>query len=97
MQRRDNSLNYDKALRKKAKACQAEYLVSSEVKYDNYIFSFSAAMYELYRENLAEYFSMLNNDSSDIKVTFKDISDKTGMVIESLLKVFQKKQSQKMN
>ena len=90
MQRRDYSLNYDKALRKKAKACQAEYLVSSEVKCDNYIFSFSAAMYELYRENLARYFSMLNDDSSDIKVTFKDISDKTGMVTESLLKVFQK-------
>ena len=90
MQRRDYSLNYDKALRKKAKACQAEYLVSSEVKRDNYIFSFSAAMYELYRENLARYFSMLNDDSSDIKVTFKDICDKTGMVTESLLKVFQK-------
>ena len=83
MQHRDYSLNYDKALRKKAKACQAEYLVSSEVKC------------ELYREKFVGYFSLLNNDSSDIKVTFKDISGKTGMVTESLLKVFEKIPSSK--
>ena len=49
-------LNYEKAMRKKAKACKAEYLIKGEIKGENHIFSFSAAMYELYRNRLAEHF-----------------------------------------
>ena len=32
---RDYDLNYERAMKKKARACQAGYLVSSEVKGDN--------------------------------------------------------------
>ena len=86
---RDYMLNYEKAMRKKAKACKAEYLIKSEIKGENHIFSFSAAMYELYRNRLAEHFRILNdNPSVSIKVRFKDSADKSGNVVESLLKVY---------
>ena len=86
---RDYVLNYEKAMRKKAKACKAEYLIKSEIKGENHIFSFSAAMYELYRNRLAEHFRILNdNPSVSIKVRFKDSADKSGNVVESLLKVY---------
>ena len=47
---RDYELNYWRAMRKKAKACQTAYLVNSEIKGENHIFDFSASMYELYRK-----------------------------------------------
>ena len=82
-------MNYGRAIRKKAKARQAAYLVTCEIKDGNPIFSFSAAMYELYRIRLAEHFHALNDDLSlNIKVRFKDCIDKSGMVVESLLKVY---------
>ena len=87
---RDYNLNYDRAMRKKARSCQTGYLVTSTVKGNNYIFSFSTAMYELYREKLADHYRALNENSPDIRVTFKDSTDKTGMVVESLMKVYQK-------
>ena len=77
-------------MRKKAKACQTAYLVKSEIKGENHIFDFSASMYELYRNSLIEHFHALNDNSNlNIKVRFEDTTDKTGMVVESLLKVYQ--------
>ena len=87
---RDYDLNRERAMRKKAKACQAAYLVTSEIKGENQIFTFSAAMYELYRNSLCEHFQNLNdNNELNLKVRFKDISDKSGLTVESQLKVYQ--------
>ena len=47
-------------------------------------------MYELYRNRLTEHFHALNDNSNlNIKVRFEDTTDKTGMVVESLLTVYQ--------
>ncbi|MEW8547355.1 MAG: hypothetical protein AB2693_27925, partial [Candidatus Thiodiazotropha sp.] len=91
---RDYDLNYDKAIKKKAKACNVEYSVRGGVKGENHVFSFSTAMYELYRDNLIEHLRGLNdNPDANIKVQCKDISEKSGMVVESQLKVYQRAQN----
>ena len=91
---RDYDLNYDKAIKKKVKACNVEYSVRGEVKGGNYVFSFSTAMYELYREKLLAHMKGLNDNSeASVKVLFKDISEKSGLTVESQMKVHQKTQN----
>lgn len=46
-QNRNYTLNYSKAMRKKAEACGAAYKVLAEVKNGYHIFKFSTAMYEI--------------------------------------------------
>lgn len=88
---RDYTLNYEKAFQKKAVACKADYKVQAEVKHGNYIFSFSAGMYELYRDELREHYERLNDDSrSGVKVTFKDCTDRSGSTVESQIRVFER-------
>ena len=53
------TLNMDKAWKKKLGACKAEYKVRTEFKGGNYVFEFSAAMYELYRTALVEHLKLL--------------------------------------
>ena len=46
-------------------------------------------MYELYRAKLAEHFQNLNNDPDiETRVTFKDAAEKSGLLVESTIKVF---------
>ena len=84
----DYILNMDKATEKKLGACNADYMVSTEFKGGNYIFTFSAAMYELYRDALVQHFECLQEDTDrKFKATCKDCTDSTGPVVESLLKI----------
>ena len=51
-------------------------------------------MYELYREKLLEHMKGLNdNTEASVKVLFKDISEKSGLTVESQMKVHQKTQN----
>ena len=91
---RNYDLNYDRAMRKKLNACNMEYLVTRAEKGENHVFGFSTAMYELYRTKLSEHFQSMNNDPDlNIKVSFKDVTEKTGMVVESVIKVHQRTQN----
>ena len=88
---RDYDLNYDRAVQKKIRACNLEYSVKSEFKGGNHVFTFSTAMYELYRDKLIEHLKGLdNNPNANIKVKCKDISEKSGMTVESQVRVHQK-------
>ena len=85
---RDYTLNMDKAWKKKLGACNTNYKVRSKFKGGNHIFEFSAAMYELYRSALVQHFEIMQeNSDSDIKIHFKDCSDKSGANVESQLRV----------
>ena len=45
-------------------------------------------MYELYRTSLVKHFEALQNtDLGNMKVEYRDITDKTGLCVESLIKV----------
>ena len=91
---RDYELNCDSAMRKKAKACSVDYFVSGEEKGGNYVFSFSTAMYEIYRDMLMEYFQGVENSpNAGMNIKFKDISDKSGLTVESQIRVHQKTQN----
>ena len=46
-------------------------------------------MYELYRAKLAEHFQNLNNDPDiETSITFKDATEKSGLLVESTIKIF---------
>ena len=91
---RDYELNCGKAMKKKAKACSVNYLVTGEEKGGNHVFSFSTAMYELYRNRLVEHFhGVENNPNANINIKFKNILDKAGLTVESQIKVYQKTQN----
>ena len=73
LQHRNYTLNLDKAMKKKLIACNADCKVESELKGENYIFIFSAAMYELYRNALVEHFEFIQQTArSNIKISYKD-------------------------
>ena len=87
---RGYSLNWGKAWKKKLSACNTEFKVKSTFKGGNYVFEFSAAMYELYRSALVEHFESLQNaPESGLTIQFKDCSDKSGAIVESQLRVLQ--------
>lgn len=87
-QTRNYTLNYTKAMKKKAEACGAAYKVTAEEKNGNHIFRFSTAMYELYRDELTGHYQSISDDaSSGLKITFKDCEDNSGMVVESQIRV----------
>ena len=91
---RDYDLNYGKTLQRKAKACNVSYLVTGEEKGGNQVFSFSTAMYELYKCKLLEHFNAINdNPNSSVKAIFTDVTEKSGMVVESQIKVYQRTQN----
>lgn len=93
-QDRDYDLNCERAMQKKAKACNVSYLVTGEEKGGNQVFSFSTAMYELYKCKLLDHFNSINdNPSSSIKAIFKDATEKSGIVVESQIKVHQRTQN----
>ena len=51
-------------------------------------------MYELYRDNLSEHFHRMNDDPDlNVNVSFKDTTEKSGMVVESIIKVHQRTQN----
>ena len=55
----------------------------------------STAMYELYRDKLSEHFHRMNDDPDlNVKVSFKDTTEKSGMVVESIIKVHQRTQNE---
>ena len=86
--KRDYSLNANKAMKGKLKACETEYKVKATNRGGNQIIEFSAAMYELYRTSLVKHFEALQNtDLANMKVEYRDITDKTGLCVESLIKV----------
>ena len=87
-QKRDYTLNYGKAMKKKATACNHECKVQAEIKCGNHIFIFSATMYELYRDELRDHYQNINDDpESGVKVTFKDCKDRSGMIVGSQIRV----------
>ena len=91
---RDYELNCGRAMKKKAKTCSVDYLVTGEEKGGNHVYSFSTSMYEIYRTRLIEHFHRIeNNSNAGINIKFKDISDKTGLTVESQIKVYQKTQN----
>lgn len=91
VQHRDYTLNLDKVMKKKLIACSADCKVESELKGGNYIFVFSAAMYEFYRNALVEHFEFLEQSHrSNIKVIYKDSEDKSGAIVETLMKIYPK-------
>ena len=49
---RDYTLNYERALLKKLSACNTDLKVQSEFKHGNFVFTFSAGMYELTSNSL---------------------------------------------
>ena len=60
---RDYTLNMDKTMKKRLNACNAEFKVSTEYKGGgNYVFTFSAAIYELHRDALVQHFECFQND-----------------------------------
>ena len=62
----------EKAIEKTLGACNADFKVSTEFKGGDYIFTFSAAMYELYRDALVQQFECLQEDTDrNIKATYK--------------------------
>lgn len=88
---RDYTLNMDKAIQKKIDACSLEFKVQSEQKGENFVFCFSTAMYELYRNALVEHFETMKNETQkNIKIEYKDCSDKSGATVESQIRIFQK-------
>ena len=88
--KRDYTLNMGKALKKKLSACDLEYKVKSSNRGGNQIFNFSAAMYELYRTNLVDHFEILHSNSTNMKIEYKDTTDKGNFCVESLIRVFDK-------
>ena len=85
---REYTLNMDKVWKKKLGACNTNYKVRSKFKGGNHIFEFSAAMYELYRSALVQHFEIMQEISdSDIKIHFKDCSDKSRANVETHLRV----------
>ena len=49
---RDYELNCGRAMKKKAKTCSVDSLVTGEEKGGNHVYSFSTSMYEIYRTRL---------------------------------------------
>ena len=48
-------------------------------------------MYELYRTALVQHFeSLKDNAQTNIKITYKDCSDKSGATVESQLRIYPK-------
>ena len=87
--KRDYSLNMSKAMKKKVRACDAEYKVKTTNRGGNQIIEFSAAMYELYRSSLIEHFEALQSrDSANLKIECKDITEKSSLCVESVIRVF---------
>ena len=79
-------------------ACNAEFKVSTEFKGGNYAFTFSAAIYELYRDALVQHFECLQDDiDKDIKVMSTDSTDCPGSVVESLIKIYSPKMPKGLN
>ena len=86
--------HYDRAMNKKLSACSVYYFVKRAEKGENHVFNFSTAMYELYRDTLSEHFHRMNDDPDlNVKVSFKDTTEKSGMVVESIIKVHQRTQN----
>ena len=87
--KRDYFLNMSKAMKKKVRACDAEYKVKTTNRGGNQIIEFSAAMYELYRSSLIEHFEALQSrDSANLKIECKDITEKSSLCVESVIRVF---------
>ena len=64
-------------------------MITRAEKGENLVFNFSTAMYELYRAKLAEHFQNLNNGPDiQTRVTFKDTAEKSGLLVESIIKIF---------
>ncbi|MEW8546327.1 MAG: hypothetical protein AB2693_22650 [Candidatus Thiodiazotropha sp.] len=90
LNQRDYTLNMDKAWKKKLEACNADFKVRSVFKGGNYVFNFSTAMYELYREALVKHFeTIMDETDACIRVRYKDCLDNSGATVESQLKVYQ--------
>ena len=84
------TLNMDKTWKRKLGACKAECKVRTEFKGGNYVFEFSAAMYELYRTALVEHFETVKDDTSaTIKILYeyKDCSDQSGVSVDFWVKI----------
>ena len=47
-------------------------------------------MYELYRANLVDHFEILHSNSTNMKIEYKDTTDKGNFCVESLIRVFDK-------
>ena len=88
--KRDYTLNMGKALKKKLSACDLEYKVKSFNRGGNQIFNISAAMNELYRATLVDHFKILQSNSTNMKIEYKDTTDKGNFCVESLIRVFDK-------
>ena len=85
---RGYTLNVDKTWKKKLEACNVDYKIRSDFKGGNFVFEFSAAMYELYRMALIAHFeSRENAAAANIKVQCNDIFDKSGAKVESQIKI----------
>ena len=50
----------EKALHKKASLCMNDIHIKHEDKYDNHVFEFSTALYELYKRVTIDYYNNLN-------------------------------------
>ena len=86
--KRDYELNATKAMKGKLRACEVEYKVKATNRGGNQVIEFSAAMYELYRTSLVEHFETVQNtDSLNLKIEYKDITDKSNLCVESIIKV----------
>ena len=60
------------------------------------MFTFSAAMYELYRDALVQHFEYLQDDiDKDIKVISTDSTDCSGSVVVSLIKIYNPKNAKR--
>ena len=91
LQQRDFTLNMNKGMKKKLHACTAEYEVVSECKTGNCIYMLSAALYELYRNALVRHMKLVkNNPDNNVRVIYKDCTDRLGASVETLIKVYQK-------
>lgn len=91
---RDYTLNMSKAMKKKVTACNVEYKVRASNRGGNQIFEFSAAMYELYRNSLTQHFETLqSHESTNMKIEYRDIIDKSNSCVESVVKVYNKDNS----
>ena len=53
---KDNSLNKERALKKKAEDCLGDSCISYANKNGNHIFKFTTAMYELYKEETLNFY-----------------------------------------
>ena len=91
---REYTLNLTKALKKKAEQCTYETKICEVLKGGNRVFQMSAGIYELYKMSLMSHFEVvMKNEDLPQVVQIKSVKDKKGRIVESQVKVNQRKTS----